>query len=69
MLSPNCIEVESCRMALHWKMFRVVKFMRKCGVQHAECYHKINYESMGTEIQGGVNEYEQREYQQQTSKW
>ncbi len=29
-----------------------------CGVWCVKCYHKINYEPMGAEIQGKINEYE-----------
>ncbi len=33
--------------------------VRKCVVYGPECCHKINYESMSTEIQDGTNRYEQ----------
>ncbi len=29
-----------------------------CSARHAECYHKINCAPIGTEIPGGMNEYD-----------
>ncbi len=40
--------------------------VRKCVVYSPECCHKINYESMGTEIQDGTNRYEQHSLKLQT---